>query len=229
MKKYTAYIGAFRPAAFFLRTEMDRVLSLSMMFGTLLIIARILYTGEHTFLFLLWNLFLAWLPYAISSWAYHHPKWSMGKRSIALSMVWLLFIPNSFYIITDLFHLGPYYAVPIWFDLVMILSFAWNGLLLGLLSVRQMEKMLQRYLSNRHELLFIYPIMWLNALGIYIGRYLRFNSWDVITNPFALITDIANMMVHPIQYRIAWGMIACFSVFMTLMYIAMKRIAKAIY
>jgi uncharacterized membrane protein len=71
--------------------------------------------------------------------------------------------------------------------------------------------------------------MWLNALGISIGRYLRFNSWDVITTPFALITDIANMMVHPIQYRIAWGMIACFSVFMTLMYIAMKRIARAIH
>jgi uncharacterized membrane protein len=229
MKKQFAYTGAFRPAAFFLRTETDRVLSLSMAFGALLIMARIIYTGQFTFLFLLWNLFLAWLPYAISSYAQYHPKWSIGKRFVVLFAAWLLFIPNSFYIITDLFHLGPYYTVPLWFDLVMILSFAWNGLLLGLLSVRQMEKMLQRYLPGRHELLFIYPIMWLNALGVYIGRYLRFNSWDVITNPFALITDIANMLVHPIQYRIAWGMIACFSVFMTLMYIALKRIAKVIH
>jgi uncharacterized membrane protein len=222
-------MGAFRPAAFLFRTETDRVLSLSMAFSTLLIMARIFYTGQLTFLFLVWNLFLAWLPYAFTNYAQDQPKWRKGKRFLLLFTIWLLFIPNSFYIITDLFHLGPYYAVPVWFDLVMILSFAWNGLLLGLLSVRQMEKMVQRYLPGRHELLFIYPIMWLNAFGVYIGRYLRFNSWDVITNPFALIADIAAMLVHPIQNKIAWGMIACFSVFMTLMYIALKRIAKVIH
>lgn len=229
MKKYLSYIGAIRPAGFMLRTETDRVLSLSMVFSTALIIARMIYTGQHTFVFLLWNLFLAWLPYAFTNWAQLRPKWRTGKRFVLLFTVWLLFIPNSFYIITDLFHLGYNFSVPIWFDLVLILSFAWNGLLLGLLSVRQMEKMMQRYLPGRHELLFIYPVMWLNALGVYIGRYLRFNSWDVITNPFVLIADILDLLVHPIQYRTAWGMIACFSVFMTLMYIAVKRISKVIH
>jgi uncharacterized membrane protein len=229
MRKYFAHIAAFRPAGIFLRTETDRMLAVSMAFSAVLIIARIAYTGQLTFRFLLWNLFLAWLPYAITNWMQYQSRWKSGKRLALLFSLWLLFIPNSFYIITDLFHLGPYYAVPIWFDLVLILSFAWNGLLLGILSVRQMEKMLHRYLPGRHELLFIYPIMWLNALGIYIGRYLRFNSWDVITNPFALVTDIADMLIHPIQYRIAWGMIACFSVFMTLMYMALKRIAKVIH
>jgi uncharacterized membrane protein len=229
MKKYIAYIGAFRPAGFLLRTETDRVLTLSMAFSTLLVAARIVYTGDRLFLFLVWNLFLAWLPYAFTSAAQHHPKWRTGKRFAFLFAVWLLFIPNSFYIITDLFHLGPYYTVPVWFDLVMILSFAWNGLLLGILSVRQMEKMMQAYLPGKHELLFIFPIMWLNAWGIYIGRYLRFNSWDIITNPFALVADIIDMLAHPIQYRTAWGMIACFSVFMTLMYLGLKRIAKVIH
>jgi uncharacterized membrane protein len=222
-------MGAFRPSAFLFRSETDRVLSLSIAFSTLLIMARIVYTGKLTFLFLVWNLFLAWLPYAFTSRAQHQPKWRMGKRFLLLFTVWLLFIPNAFYIITDLFHLGAFYSVPIWFDLVLILSFAWNGLLLGILSVRQMEIMVQRYLPGRHELLFIYPIMWLNAFGVYIGRYLRFNSWDVITNPFALITDIVDILVHPIQNRIAWGMIACFSVFMTLMYMALKRIGKVIH
>ncbi len=229
MKKYIAYIGAFRPTGFLLRTETDRVLTLSMAFSTLLVAARIIYTGDRLFLFLVWNLFLAWLPYAFTSGAQHNPKWRTGKRFAFLFAVWLLFIPNSFYIITDLFHLGPYYTVPVWFDLVMILSFAWNGLLLGILSVRQMEKMMQAYLPGKHELLFIFPIMWLNAWGIYIGRYLRFNSWDIITNPFALAADIIDMLAHPIQYRTAWGMIACFSVFMTLMYLALKRIAKVIH
>jgi len=97
-----------------------------------------------------------------------------------------------------------------------------------LLSVRHMEKILCGYLSAKNELLFVYPIMWLNALGVYTGRYLRFNSWDVFANPFGVITDILDILIHPVQYRTAWGMIACFSVFMTLMYLAVKRISKVI-
>ena len=70
--------------------------------------------------------------------------------------------------------------------------------------------------------------MWLNALGIYIGRYLRFNSWDVITDPFDLLSDIVKMLIHPIQYKYVWGMVLCFSVFMTLVYMVLKRIGKII-
>lgn len=225
MKKYIAYIGAWRPV----RTEIDRTLYLSIAFSALLILARIVYTGERTFIFLLWNIFLGWLPYAFTSAAQNSGKWKTGKRFALLFAVWLLFIPNAFYIITDLFHLGYYDGAPIWYDLVLILSCAWNGLLLGLLSVRQMEKMVQRYLPGRNELSFIFPIMCLNAWGVYIGRYLRFNSWDVITNPFALVTDIMDMLAHPFEYRIAWSMIACYSIFMTLMYVAVRRIAKVIH
>ena len=229
MKKYWPYIQAFRPAGFLLRTEVDRVLTLSMAFSIVMVLVRILFTGSFAFLFLAWNLFLAWLPYAVTSWAQDQPKWKSGKRFGLLFIGWLLFVPNSFYIITDLFHIRYREGVMLWFDLVMILSFAWNGLLLGLLSVRQMEKMMMPYLRGGHELLFIYPIMWMNAWGVYIGRYLRFNSWDVITNPFALIADIADMLVHPIENKYAWGMIACFSVLMTLMYVAVKRISKVIH
>jgi uncharacterized membrane protein len=158
------------------------------------------------------------------------PKVAVNKWLFALgAFVWLLFIPNSFYILTDLFHLAEHNNVPNWFDLALIMSFAWNGLLLGILSVRQMEKMMQRYISSRNELLFVYPVMWLNALGIYIGRYLRFNSWDIITNPFELTSDIVHMIGHPIHYKYAWGMVACFSVFMTLAYLSIKRIGKTIY
>lgn len=228
MRKYFANIGAMRPAGFLFRTETDRVLSLSMAFSAAMVVVRIIYTDRLTFLFLIWNLFLAWLPYAATNWAQHQPKWKSGKRLLFLFTGWLLFIPNAFYIITDLFHLG-YSNVPLWFDLALILSFAWNGLLLGLLSVRQMEKIMQPLLRGRHELLFIYPIMWMSAWGVYIGRYLRFNSWDVITNPFALITDIIDLLIHPLQNLMAWGMVACYSVLMTLMYIAVKRIGKVIH
>jgi uncharacterized membrane protein len=110
----------------------------------------------------------------------------------------------------------------------MIVSFAWNGLLLGILSVRQMEKIAQQHLVYRRELFFLYPIMWLNALGVYVGRYLRFNSWDIVTNPFELLYDIANILLHPLAFRYAWGMIFCFSILMTFIYLTLKKISKAI-
>jgi len=215
---------------FFLRSELDRMLSLSMIFSVLMVVMRIAYTGQYTFVWLIWNLFLAWLPYAITTWLNQKPALSKNRWKLAgIFLVWLLFIPNTFYILTDLFHLGTQSNVPLWYDLALIISFAWNGLLLGIFSVRVMEKTLQSFLGNKHELFFIYTIMWLNALGVYIGRYLRFNSWDIVTNPFDLITDILSMMWHPLQHKDVWGMVACFSVFMTLVYLTLKRISKAIH
>lgn len=213
----------------FLRTEVDILLYLSMIFSCLLTAARILYTGRLTFIFLPWNLFLAYIPYFISTYLSNRTR-----RNVAwwtLSLVWLLFIPNSFYIITDLYHLGDKYndrQTPQWFDLAMILSYVWNGLLLGVLSVRQMERALLPRQTLRNELLFLYPVMWMNALGIYIGRYLRYNSWDVVTDPFQLLRDIAVMVVHPLRHQNTWDMVLCFSILMTLIYLMMKKISKAL-
>ncbi len=216
---------------FLLRTETDRLMVITSLFSCLMVITRVLYTGHGTFLFLVWNLFLAYIPYLITECLAVLPKWVNNKfRFFSLFAVWLFCIPNSFYIITDLFHLGDYYndfRAPQWFDLAMILSFVWNGLLLGVLSVRQMEKFMSRYLSGKHELFFLYPIMWLNAFGVYIGRYLRFNSWDLITDPFQLLRDIARIVVHPLGFHYAWEMVFCFSILMTLMYLTLKRIGKS--
>src|SRR6266700_6210881 len=132
---------------FFLRTELDRVLTVSMLFSGALLAARILYTGRLTFLFLVWNLFLAYVPYALTNWLQYQPNRMQKKwKLVLIFLCWILLIPNSFYVITDLFHFGNYYMIPLWFDLVMILSCAWNGVLLGLISVRQMEKILAPYL-----------------------------------------------------------------------------------
>jgi uncharacterized membrane protein len=143
--------------------------------------------------------------------------------------VWLLFLPNSFYIITDLFHLQLREGVPYWFDLALIFSFAWNGILLGAASIRQMEKMLSVKWTAIREWQFVYPLMLLNALGIYIGRYLRYNSWDVVANPFQLTEDVFYLLVHPVRNRLDWSMIICYAVFMSLIYLAIKRMSKALW
>lgn len=216
---------------FFLNNEVDRLLTLSMLFSCMLIPARIIYTGRLTFIFLVWNLILAYVPYFITQMLNRKQEWINNKLVFAaIFFLWLAFIPNSFYIITDLFHLGDHYndrKMPQWFDLAMILSFAWNGLLLGILSVRQMEKLFTAHIFKIHELLFIYPLMWMNAFGVYIGRYLRYNSWEVLTNPLQLIRDICVVLFHPLEYRYASGMIFCYSILMTLFYLTLKKISRS--
>jgi uncharacterized membrane protein len=154
-----------------------------------------------------------------------------GFLSIGIALVWLLFIPNSFYILTDLYHLADRYRsskVPEWFDLILILSFAWNGLLLGILSVRQMERLIVPAGSVLGGWLFVYPIMMLNALGVYVGRYWRYNSWDIISDPVELLTDIINLIIHPFRNHPAWNMIFCFSILLTLFYRMMRGGSKAL-
>ena len=179
------------------------------------------------FLSLIWNLFLGVIPFLLTQLLILYPKWiEQQKKFYFVFFIWLLFIPNSFYIITDLFHLQERNEVPMWFDLALIFSFAWNGLLLGVLSMRQMERIWQiRWKWT--ELFFIYPVMCLNAFGIYLGRYLRYNSWDVVSDPFSLANDIIYLIIHPIRNRFDWSMIFCYAVFMSLVYLSLKRISKA--
>ena len=212
------------------KTELERLLIVSCLFSIALTTIRILYTGNLRFAGLCWNLFLAIVPYLITRFAIRNPSW-IEKRGkfIFLFISWLLFIPNSFYIITDLFHLEINTHIPLWFDLALIFSFAWNGILLGVSSIRQMEKIVRLNFPFVQEWQFVYPMMLLNAFGVYIGRYLRYNSWDFIANPFQLTEDIIYLLIHPIRNRFDWSMIVCYSVFMTLIYLAIKRMSKGVW
>lgn len=214
----------------FLKSEINRLLMISVGFGLCLLLARIAYTGERTYSFLVWNLFLALVPYLLSYTLTRHPSLIENKWKFAcIFMVWILFIPNSFYILTDLFHLYDWKGAPLWFDLILITTFAWNALLMGILSVRHMEKIIQAMWLYRFNWLFIGPVMWLNALGVYIGRYMRFNSWDIISNPFQLAWDIIQLHIYPIEHKGAWGMTVCLSIFLTIVYMTVKKLGRAVW
>lgn len=209
------------------RSDTERALVLSSLFACVMLAARILYTGSVLFVFLPWNLFLASVPYFITEWMWRKPVWLCGRiRTIAVLATWLLFLPNAFYIITDLFHLHQTGDVPLWFDLALLLSFAWSGILFGVLSVRRMEKLMAVFFPAFPALVLVVVLMWLNALGVYIGRYLRFNSWDVLTNPFQLAADISYLVVHPLRNPGAWGMIACYALFLSLLYYCLGKISQ---
>jgi len=206
---------------YFSRNDAEQILILCCLFSVGLMTFRVVYTGHLLFVFLVWNLFLAFVPYAISknmSNALAKSKW----KFFLSALVWLLFIPNSFYIITDLFHLDMNEDAPLWYDLALLLSFAWNGLLFGILSVRQMEKVFENNFNKKLGMLFILPLMALNGFGVYIGRYLRFNSWDVVTSPFQLISDMVYLFIHPICNRFDWSMIVCYAILLLLIYYTMK-------
>jgi len=214
---------------YLLKNESETLLIASIAFSCFLVLLRMLVTGQIVFTFLVWNLFLAAIPYIISRYCWLHFHLVKSRLIlIPLFVAWILFIPNSFYILTDLFHLGNTGNAPLWYDLLVILSFAWNGLILGLLSVRHMEKVFQSTFRTSHELLFLYPVMWLNAFGVYIGRYLRFNSWDIITSPFRLLMDVVDILIHPMDNKNALAMAMTWSVFMTLIYLIIKKISRYI-
>src|SRR5689334_1412087 len=131
------------------KTDAEQVLILCSLFSLGLMFVRIIYTGSILFSFLVWNLFLAAVPFLLSQWL---GTW-LQKRSrwkfFLWVFIWLIFVPNSFYIITDLFHLDMNEQVPLWYDLILLLSFAWNGLLFGILSVRHMEKLFEQYFNKK--------------------------------------------------------------------------------
>lgn len=199
------------------RYALASLLYLSIGFGLALLLARTMITGIFAFYFLCWNLFLAALPVFFAWIASTRTGW---KKWVGYA-AWILFLPNSFYILTDLFHLRERPGVPLWFDLTLILSFAWNGCALGFLSVRMVERKIA-YRSRIPEFVWIYLFMLLNAFGVYIGRYWRYNSWDVLARPLDLISDIAEVFFHPVVYRDVWAMSICFAFPMTIFYLILK-------
>ncbi|MCD4791825.1 MAG: DUF1361 domain-containing protein [Bacteroidales bacterium] len=120
-------------------------------FAVLLLAFRIHKTDSVHFIFLMWNIFLAGIPWVISSLFILYPK--LQKKTILIltaGIIWLVFIPNTFYILTDLFHLNYKNLAPIWFDLVLIFSFAWAGLMLGFSSLKDVELILSEKINFLH-------------------------------------------------------------------------------
>jgi uncharacterized membrane protein len=196
-------------------------------FSCLLLVARVLITGYLTYAFLVWNLFLAFLPYAVTEWLWVPARATKNKIIlVGFLLLWLLFIPNSFYILTDLFHLDKFNSAPKWFDLLLIFSFAWNGLLLGLVSVRKTELILEVISGRGFSLFIVLIVMWLNAFGIYIGRYLRFNSWDIFMHPFSLFSEMSEILLHPARNKMEWGMITVYAFFMGVIYTTIKTLGE---
>jgi uncharacterized membrane protein len=141
---------------------------------------------ESGYTFLVWNLFLAWIPLGIAYTAYVM-AWKRRLLSVVIAFtafLWLIFFPNAPYILTDFQHLGqPSEIVPIWFDVILVVWFAWTGLLLGVLSLYLMHEIIHREFGRVVGWGFVILVSFLSGLGIFMGRFLRWNSWDILEQP----------------------------------------------
>lgn len=156
-------------------------------FSLLLIRAKLTQT-VHLF-FLIWNLALAIIPYFITSSLLKSQHTLSKFKLIGLLVVWLAFLPNSFYILTDLVHLVYLKSPIIWLDVMIISSFAFIGFAFGTLSLVDFETLIKDKISIKIFPFVIPFICYLCGIGIYIGRILRYNSWDILSNPFELFVD----------------------------------------
>lgn len=205
-------------------------LALLFSFNFCLIFFRVIYSQEGYFLFLVWNLFLAFLPFVFIHWAnYLKDKKASPLIVLLLGGISLLFLPNSPYIITDLFHLKYWqHSAPLWFDTLMIFSYATTGIILFYASLLIMEKLLKAYFKASVASFLLLGIIFLNAFGIYLGRYMRFNSWDIISNPMGLIGEILTYVSSPFEHPRIWGITFTYGMLFFVGYCCIKLFQQTI-
>lgn len=166
-----------------------------------LITMSIVFWRTMTFSFMYWNIFLAMVPFFISSFvlcifdSFRVSKYLL----ILLVIVWLIFLPNAFYIVTDLVHVGRIKAVPEFFDIILVFSGALVGILFGITSVFNIEKALLKIWSLKIVKYVIGIIFLFLSFGVYLGRFLRFNSWDIVTDAQLFLKTLKVLFLSPVS------------------------------
>jgi len=177
-------------------------LALLTLFCLFLEAARVLATFDILYIFLPWNLILAWVPL----WLAVQIKNEANPLSLTLYLaVWMVFFPNAPYIITDLLHLRPRDNFPFWYDSLLLFAYAFTGLLLGIFSALLVFKKMKEYFAFWKARAFMLLTMLLSGYGIYVGRFLRYNSWDLLTNPIQILAETLSRLIHPTTHPRTYG------------------------
>lgn len=171
-------------------------------FPILLILNRILISQQLLYGFLIWNIFLAIVPFLIVKYVIKSQQ-SLSVFSI-LFLIWLLFLPNAPYIITDFLHLKPRVGIPMWFDILLLMSASITGLIFGLMALQQMFHHLGNRFSDSVASAIILISCLLSGFGIYLGRFQRYNSWDILLEPLNILKDV-NYLFSPIGLSFTLG------------------------
>lgn len=206
----------------FLTRQSWYAVTLSSLLAIGMLAGRVYLSHRADYIFLVWNLILAWVPYVLAVWMAYiyqrapHRWWAL----LPVGLIWLVFFPNAPYIITDFFHLQyPRPIIGVWYDVVLLATFAWTGCFLGLLSLHTVQTLVKHYLGAVVSWLFVFGVLGMSGVGIYLGRFLRWNSWDLFFNPRVVLLDTASRVLNPADNLQFYGVVLMFSAFMLVAYL----------
>jgi uncharacterized membrane protein len=185
----------------------------------LLLIRMLIHSSFH-FGFLVWNILLAYIPLAIS---HGIQKIEDPKRAYPYVMLWLLFYPNSAYLITDIVHLDVRTSPDFWLDLVILFGAAMIGMVIAVRSLARMEAWYSQYLSPLCSGAATIGVLMLSGYGIYLGRVERWNSWDILFSTGDLIGNVAYQFFHPFEYMEVWLLSTLFATALGMAYLTLGR------
>ena len=180
------------------RLTMFLLLAGATIFSVLVWRVRTAFSGTYNYGFLIWNLFLAWIPFLIAYFTYTA---TLSRKQIYLivpvaAFFWLIFFPNAPYILTDFQHLaGTWHDVPVWYDVMLLIWFAFTGLMLGMVSLFLMQEVIRREFGRWFGWGFVALVSGLTSMGVYVGSFLRWNSWDIFGN----LTGMAEYTIQKVQ------------------------------
>ena len=164
--------------------------------------------------FLIWNLFLAWIPvlFAAGFAVVHRRAWLLP-----LGLGWLAFLPNSPYLVTDLVHLGQ--GVELWRHVLQYGFAAWTGIMLGVVSMRLIHARIEREFGFVAGWAAIIVSIALCSIGVVIGRFQRWNSWDLVRRPDAVVATTFEWVRSPFAYVQSTGVALAVAAFFGLAYL----------
>ena len=196
------------------------LLSAASLICVTLVAARIAYSGNGQYTNLVWNLVLAWIPFVLAYIAYIM-SWRRKLMYFAIpvfAFLWLIFFPNAPYILTDLQHLGQGRAnVPLWYDVIVLIWFSWTGMLLGIFSLNLMQEIIKRQIGRWAGWAFVFLVAGMTSVGLYLGRFARLNSWDILQNPAGIASSIPAWLDDPSARSI--GFMALYTLFFIFVYL----------
>jgi uncharacterized membrane protein len=181
---------------------------------------RVYISQTFTFLFLVWNIFLAWLPVMLSKAVL------VSKPKIAqwlLCLVAISFLPNSIYVVSDLIHIKQRQPIPLLYDALLLFVAATIGLLTAVSALKNIETHLSKSLNKRTVSISIVTVIVLCGFGVYLGRFLRWNTWDIITSPQNLLYDILHRLVYPLKHTRTWACTIYFAAIYSISYYGLYK------
>jgi uncharacterized membrane protein len=174
--------------------------------------------GDTRYAYLVWNLTLAWIPLVlagllVAAYARRRPV----AELLVIGLAWLVFLPNAPYVLTDFIHLGAEHRQ---FDAILLASFAFTSLALGFASLLLVQLVVTRAAGAATGWFVALSSLVAASVGIYLGRVLRLNSWDVVRRPGHLAEITMARLQDPFGNRQLIGFVIVLCGFLTLAYCA---------